>query len=125
MGCAPPRGLSRASCPRASDGGGGRRRPGRPPEGDRRSANRGPLLGSGGRAVRSCTVPFGRPEASGCRTGRPPNAARPPFVPGAGTPTPRVPDGSGGVGSARGYPAAVSTPVGADPAVVGPYLSSV
>jgi len=29
------------------------------------------------------------------------------------------------VGSARGYPAAVSTPVGADPAVVGPYLASV
>jgi aminoglycoside phosphotransferase (APT) family kinase protein len=63
------------------------------------------------------------------RNQQPPNAARPPFVPGAGTPTPRVPDGvpngSGGVGSARGYPAAVSTPVGADPAVVGPYLASV
>jgi aminoglycoside phosphotransferase (APT) family kinase protein len=46
-------------------------------------------------------------------------------VPGSGTPTPRVPDGSGGARSARGYPAAVSTPVGADPAVVGPYLASV
>src|SRR3954454_17812760 len=70
-------------------------------------------------------MPFGCRGAFGCSTGRPPNAARPPFVPGAGTPTPRVPDGSGGVGSARGYPAAVSTPVGADPAVVGPYLASV
>ena len=29
------------------------------------------------------------------------------------------------MGSARGYPAAVSTPLGADPAVVGPYLASV
>src|SRR5688572_26440053 len=29
-----------------------------------------------------------------------------------------------GLRSARGYPAAVSTPVGADPAVVGPYLAA-
>nr|WP_218859101.1 phosphotransferase family protein [Petropleomorpha daqingensis] len=59
------------------------------------------------------------------RDRQPPNAARPPFVPGAGSPTPRGPGRVGGVGSARGYPAAVSTPVGADPAVVGPYLATV
>src|SRR3954454_9353995 len=70
-------------------------------------------------------MPFGCREAFGCSTGRPPNAARPPFVPGAGTPTPRVPNGSGGARSARGYPAAVGSPVGADPAVVGPYLAAV
>jgi aminoglycoside phosphotransferase (APT) family kinase protein len=46
-------------------------------------------------------------------------------VPGAGSATPPVRDGSGGARSARGYPAAVATPVGADPAVVGPYLATV
>src|SRR4051812_50042058 len=31
---------------------------------------------------------------------------------------------TGGLRSARGYPAAVPSPVGADPAVVGPYLAA-
>src|SRR4051794_7187988 len=34
------------------------------------------------------------------------------------------PNGRSGSRSARGYPAAVSSPVGADPAVVGPYLAT-
>ena len=39
--------------------------------------------------------------------------------------THRDPERAAGLRSARGYPAAVTTPVGADPAVVGPYLASV
>ena len=55
------------------------------------------------------------------RSGEPPNAARPRFVPVSGNQFGAGP----GPRSARGYPAAVSTPVGAEPTVVGPYLASV
>jgi aminoglycoside phosphotransferase (APT) family kinase protein len=45
------------------------------------------------------------------------------FVPAVAEATIENPSGRPGRRSARGYPAAVSTPVGADPAVVGPYLA--
>src|SRR5947209_9131560 len=79
-------------------------------------------------------VPAGLRGAVGDRrrTGqlrRPPNAIRPRFVPALRTAIPwglrRDRNRSGGARSARGYPAAVSSPVGADPAVVGPYLAGV
>jgi len=52
------------------------------------------------------------------------NAVRTRFVPASGKATHPGPERPEGLRSARGYPAAVSTPVGADPAVVGPYLAS-
>src|SRR3954454_16531005 len=58
------------------------------------------------------------------RTGRPPNAVRSCLVPASGKRLGRGPIRAPGPRSARGYPAAVTTPVGADPSVVGPYLAS-
>ena len=56
-------------------------------------------------------------------SGQPPNAVRPGFVPALPEPTHRARRRPAGGGSARGYPAAVATTVGADPGVVGPYLA--
>ncbi len=89
-------------------GASGRDRPGDPREGDRLPIHTGPRR------------PDGRPAV---RDRQPPNAARSPFVPAAAFAIRSCPPGAPGRRSARGYPAAVSTPVGADPTVVGPYLA--
>src|SRR3954468_19592614 len=136
MGCAPPPGFFAGVLPATSDCGGGgpppcpaaRGRRGvrrRPPGGDRRSARGAHCWVSRGSCCPALHRVLRSPGGDRLQDRQPPNATRPPFVPGAGTPTLRVPDGPGGARSARGYPAAVSTPVGADPAVVGPYLASV
>src|SRR5687768_6022432 len=67
-------------------------------------------------------VPAGRRAV---KDRQPPNAVPSPFVPATGEATHGDPSGGPGRRSARGYPAAVSTSVGADPAVVGPYLAEV
>src|SRR5919112_1565630 len=66
-----------------------------------------------------------------CVDQQPANADRTCFVPGSwespgrrGRPRRTTWSGAGGPRSARGYPAAVPSPVGADPAVVGPYLAA-
>ena len=56
---------------------------------------------------------------------QPPNAVQSRFVPAAAEATRRTGRDGPVRRSARGYPAAVSTPVGADPTVVGPYLAEV
>ena len=54
---------------------------------------------------------------------QPPNAVRTCFVPAGSRATHRARGRASGRRSGRGYPAAVATPVGADPTVVGPYLA--
>src|SRR5215210_8490448 len=61
------------------------------------------------------------------RTGSPPTPTGPVLCPTreeSSSTAVRGPVRAGGPRSARGYPAAVSSPVGADPAVVGPYLAT-
>src|SRR5918997_6063007 len=111
MGSAPPPGSSRAGARVVCGGARGRRR-----------AVRSPRATGVHRAVRPTA---GRRSGRHGLTGGPPNVARPPFVPDARRGTTHGRNGSDEARSARGYPAAVSTPVGADPAVVGPYLASV
>src|SRR3954466_6373696 len=89
------------------------------------------------RTGRTGAAPFrGRPVATGLVDVRhalhrpteedrqPPNAVEPRFVPTHFEATHQRALRATGLRSARGYPAAVSTPLGADPAVVGPYLAS-
>ena len=71
--------------------------------------------------VRPALPPSG--WTAGGKDRQPPNAVRSRFVPASAEATSGSPSGRPGRRSARGYPAAVSTPVGADPAVVGPYLA--
>jgi aminoglycoside phosphotransferase (APT) family kinase protein len=58
-------------------------------------------------------------------SGEPPNAGWPRFVPACGRTTHPARNGAARAQGARGYPAAVTTTVGADPGVVGPYLAQV
>src|SRR3954468_16715623 len=84
------------------------------------------------RPARSCTcasesvgrrVRHRSPSGTPVRSGQPPNAARPRFVPDSCRQTHQGAREAGERRSARGYPAAVTTTVGADPGVVGPYLA--
>src|SRR3954467_7515669 len=89
-----------------------------------RGVRRGPA-GRGGDRLVPGRPPCRRPD--GRRAGKdrqPPNAVRSWFVPASGKRLTRGPIRAPGPRSARGYPAAVTTPVGADPSVVGPYLAS-
>src|SRR5829696_6495713 len=69
-----------------------------------------------------------RPEtAPGAWTGSPPTPTGPVLCPSRVQSSSTAVSGlirAGGPRSARGYPAAVPSPVGADPAVVGPYLAT-
>jgi aminoglycoside phosphotransferase (APT) family kinase protein len=71
--------------------------------------------------------PIGTAERRAVRNRQPPNAVQSRFVPAPGEVSEEtvysVPDPAARPRSARGYPAAVATPAGADPAVVGPYLA--
>jgi aminoglycoside phosphotransferase (APT) family kinase protein len=67
------------------------------------------------------------PRVGRCRTGSPPTPTGPDLCPPGRVVAVRCWTGlirAAGSRSARGYPAAVSSPVGADPAVVGPYLAA-
>src|SRR5919205_989638 len=127
MGSAPPPGSSRAqpawsaaACGGAAVLSGRRRRPG--VEGPV-PAGRAPAGTGRSRAVRPTGGRRSEPARSDRRT--PQRRAAPVCARRARGEPPRCRNGSDEARSARGYPAAVSTPVGADPAVVGPYLASV
>src|SRR5918997_3555124 len=127
MGSAPPPGSSRARRPHHL-----RRRAVAPPCCPVAGATGGPGTGDRGGGHRPVLVRPRRPTHR--RTARQParsdrrtpqRRAAPVCARRARGGPPRCRNGSDGARSARGYPAPVSTPVGADPAVVGPYLASV
>src|SRR5688500_15237835 len=127
MGCAPPPGFSRASAPASSDVGAGA-----PPSLPVARATGGLQAGTRFSGSGRCGCPRPREHrrpAGNDGAGRPagPPTSRGPRLCPTREATIAIGAGSGrtGVRSARGYPAPVSAPPGADPAVVGPYLARV
>src|SRR3954467_11339192 len=118
---APPPGSSGRPA-RSSDAARGvRRRPGRSRWRPVARYTVGPLLGPSAVVP---PVPAVRVDGGRFRTSSPPTPSGPCLCPPPRRGCTRVPIRSPGRRSARGYPAAVSTPVGADPTVVGPYLAA-